>query len=234
MTLNDIELFTGARIEESWRPFFEDELKKDYFPVLLQKVEQAYAAGRCYPAKENIFRAFALTAQSTIKGVLLGQDPYHGENQAMGLAFSVPDGVKRPPSLLNIYKELYFEYGYPVVRGGNLISWAQQGLLMLNSVLTVQAGKAASHAGFGWQTFTDNVISYLSAGHNDIFFFLWGNYAKAKKRLITNPACAVFCAAHPSPLAGDAFLHCNCFKEANSFLAAKNKEPINWQIKDCF
>ncbi|MCL2519962.1 MAG: uracil-DNA glycosylase [Spirochaetaceae bacterium] len=225
MTIKNLEDFTENKIEAGWLPFFEDELSKPYFTLLFNKVKEAYNNSRCYPAKTDIFKAFNLTPYQQVKGLLLGQDPYH-TGVATGLAFSVDNGVP-PPSLKNVYDELKLE-GYTVERTGNLEGWAQQGLLMLNSVLTVQAGKAASHSGLGWQQFSDNLISYLNQNNDNIFYFLWGNYAKAKAALVTNPSHSIFTATHPSPLAGTSFLRNGCFNKANQFLTKIGKEPLDW------
>ena len=165
-----------------------------------------------------------------VKVVILGQDPYHNPGEAMGLSFSVPDGVRTPPSLKNIFKEIETDLGIRMSGRPNLEAWARQGVLLLNSILTVEAGRAASHRGIGWEEFTDAVIQYLSAHCEGIVFLLWGNFAKAKAALIDTARHHVLTAAHPSPLAGGAFFGCRHFSKTNQILAQEGKTPINWQL----
>lgn len=183
-----------------------------------------------YPPGGLIFRAFELTPVPDVKVVILGQDPYHNPGEAMGLSFSVPQGVHTPPSLRNIFREVETDLGIRLSGCPNLEGWARQGVLLLNSILTVEGGFAASHRGKGWEMFTDAVISYLSAHREGIVFLLWGNYAKAKASLIDTSRHHVLLAAHPSPLAGGAFFGCRHFSRANEILLAEGKTPINWQI----
>ena len=183
-----------------------------------------------YPPGSLIFRAFDLTPVPQVKVVILGQDPYHNPGEAMGLSFSVPDGVRTPPSLKNIFKEIETDLGIRMSGRPNLEGWARQGVLLLNSILTVEAGRAASHRGIGWEEFTDAVIRYLSANCNGIVFLLWGNFAKAKAALIDSSRHHVLQAAHPSPLAGGAFFGCRHFSQTNNLLMQEGKTPINWQL----
>lgn len=179
----------------------------------------------------DIFNAFRYTPYADVKAVILGQDPYHGAGQAHGLCFSVKEGVQPPPSLVNIFKELNADLGVSVPKSGCLVKWAQSGVLMLNSVLTVREGIAGSHRGKGWETFTDSVIGMLNERQKPIVFILWGNYAKSKKPLITSERHLVLTAAHPSPLsATSGFFGCRHFSKTNAFLAANGIEQINWEL----
>ncbi len=216
---------------------FEELIKvestKDYYNRLIEFIDLEYSKYEIYPAKQNIFEAFKLTPLEEVKVVVLGQDPYHGENEAHGLAFSVNKGVKLPPSLKNIYKELQNEFGYDIPNHGCLESLAKQGVLFLNSVLTVKKDKPASHKNKGWEIFTDNVISYLNNNDEPIVFMLWGNYAKEKEKLITNEKHLILKSVHPSPFsARNGFFGCNHFKEANRFLVNNNIQEINWKIEN--
>jgi len=220
-----------VKIEQSWKDALAGEFEKPYFASLVRFLHEEKAAGKViYPPGSLIFRAFDLTPVDQVKVVILGQDPYHNPGEAMGLSFSVPDGVRMPPSLRNIYKEIETDLGIHMSMRPNLESWARQGVLLLNSFLTVEAGKAASHRDIGWQSFTDAVISYLSAHGEGIVFLLWGNFAKNKAALIDATRHHVLTAAHPSPLAGGAFFGCKHFSKTNQFLVSEGKTPINWQI----
>lgn len=220
-----------VKIEASWKDALAGEFEKPYFASLVRFLHQEKAAGKViYPPGSLIFRAFELTPVDQVKVVILGQDPYHNPGEAMGLSFSVPDGVRMPPSLRNIYREIETDLGIRMSGRPNLESWARQGVLLLNSFLTVEAGKAASHRDIGWQEFTDAVIRYLSAHGNGIVFLLWGNFAKAKAALIDTSRHHVLTAAHPSPLAGGAFFGCRHFSQTNQILVSEGKTPINWQI----
>lgn len=220
-----------VRIEQSWKQALQGEFDKPYFAALARFLHQEKDAGKqIYPPGRLIFRAFELTPVDQVKVVILGQDPYHEYGQAMGLSFSVPDNVPAPPSLKNIFKEIENELGIRMSGRPNLENWARQGVLLLNSILTVESGHAASHRGIGWQEFTDAVISYLSANREGIVFLLWGNYARSKKALIDTNRHYVLEAAHPSPLAGGAFFGCGHFKKTNEILVAEGKDPINWQL----
>ena len=220
-----------VKIESSWKSALSGEFEKPYFAELVRFLHQEKGAGKViYPPGSQIFRAFDLTPVDQVKVVILGQDPYHNPGEAMGLSFSVPDGVRMPPSLRNIYKEIETDLGIRMSGRPNLESWARQGVLLLNSFLTVEAGRAASHRDIGWQEFTDAVIRYLSAHCSGIVFLLWGNFAKAKASLIDTTRHHVLMAAHPSPLAGGAFFGCRHFSQTNQILVSEGKTPINWQI----
>ena len=220
-----------VKIEQSWKSALAAEFGKPYFEQLVRFLHAEKAAGKViYPPGGLIFRAFELTPVPDVKVVILGQDPYHNPGEAMGLSFSVPQGVRTPPSLRNIFREVETDLGIRLSGCPNLEGWARQGVLLLNSILTVEGGFAASHRGKGWETFTDAVISYLSAHREGIVFLLWGNYAKAKASLIDTSRHHVLLAAHPSPLAGGAFFGCRHFSRANEILLAEGKTPINWQI----
>ena len=220
-----------VKIESSWKAALAGEFEKPYFAALVRFLHQEKEAGKkIYPPGSLIFRAFELTPVSEVKVVILGQDPYHNPGEAMGLSFSVPDGVRMPPSLRNIYQEIGQDLGIRMSGSPNLEKWARQGVLLLNSILTVEAGKAASHRGIGWQEFTDAVIRYLSDNCNGIVFLLWVNFAKAKASLIDTSRHHVLTAAHPSPLAGGAFFGCRHFSRTNQILLSEGKTPIDWQI----
>ena len=220
-----------VRIEESWKQALQSEFDKPYFAGLVSFLHGEKAAGQTiYPPGGQIFRAFELTPVNQLKVVILGQDPYHGPGQAMGLSFSVPDGVAAPPSLRNIFKEIESDLGIRMSGRPNLESWARQGVLLLNSVLTVRASQPTSHSKIGWQEFTDAVIKYISDNCNGIVFMLWGNFARSKKALIDTSRHYVLEAAHPSPLAGGAFFGCRHFSKANEILLNEHKNPINWQL----
>ena len=220
-----------VRIEQSWKEALAPEFGKPYFEQLVRFLHSEKAAGKViYPPGSQIFRAFDLTPVDQVKVVILGQDPYHNPGEAMGLSFSVPDGVRTPPSLKNIFKEIETDLGIRMSGRPNLEGWARQGVLLLNSILTVEAGRAASHRGIGWEPFTDAVIQYLSANREGIVFLLWGNFAKAKAVLIDSSRHHVLQAAHPSPLAGGAFFGCRHFSQTNNILLSEGKTPINWQL----
>jgi uracil-DNA glycosylase len=220
-----------VRIEQSWKDALAPEFEKPYFASLVRFLHAEKAAGKViYPPGSLIFRAFDLTPVDQVKVVILGQDPYHNPGEAMGLSFSVPDGVRMPPSLRNIFQEIEADLGIRMSGRPNLEAWARQGVLLLNSILTVEGGRAASHRNIGWQEFTDAVIRYLSDYGNGIVFLLWGNFAKAKSALIDSSKHHVLMAAHPSPLAGGAFFGCRHFSRTNQILMAEGKTPINWQI----
>ncbi len=220
-----------VRIEQGWKDALAPEFGKPYFEQLVRFLHQEKAAGKViYPRGSQIFRAFELTPPERVKVVVLGQDPYHNPGEAMGLSFSVPDGVRMPPSLRNIFAEIEQDLGIRMSGRTNLESWARQGVLLLNSILTVEAGKAASHRNIGWQEFTDAVIRTLQDRSEGVVFLLWGNFAKAKASLINPTRHHVLLAAHPSPLAGGAFFGCRHFSKTNQILIAEGKEPIDWQL----
>lgn len=219
------------KINDDWKEFLKEEFNKNYFLEIKKRYIQALNNNAIiYPPANLTFNAFNLTPLDGLKIVLLGQDPYHQPNQAMGLSFSVPYGVKIPPSLLNIYKELKTDLGIEPSKSGDLSSWAKQGILLLNSILSVEAGKPASHSSWGWQEFSDAVISKLSLEKSGLIFMLWGNYAKSKKALIDTNKHFILEAAHPSPLARTGFLGCKHFSKANEILRNLGRNPINWQL----
>ena len=197
---------------------------------LLQKVKQMRDEQVIYPPQEDILNALAWTPPQDVRVVILGQDPYHGPGQAMGLSFSVPADVTAPPSLKNIFKEIETDLGIRMSGCPDLRKWAEQGVLLLNAVLTVRCGEPASHSRIGWQEFTDAVIRYLSDNREGIVFLLWGNYARSKKNLIDTSRHTVLEAAHPSPLARGAFFGCRHFSRTNEILTAEGKTPIDWQL----
>lgn len=217
----------------NWETFNENEKSKEYYNDLYDFVKKEYETTTCYPPFEKILNALNLTPYDDVKCVILGQDPYHEPNQAMGLSFSVEPGVTIPRSLQNIYKELHDELGCYIPNNGDLTKWAKQGVLLLNSVLTVRAHKAASHADHGWETYTDAILSELNKKDTPIVFLLWGNFARSKKTLITNPKHLILEATHPSPFsASSGFFGCNHFKKCNDYLATNGLSPIDWQIEN--
>ena len=220
-----------VRIESSWKEALAGEFDKPYFVSLVRFLRAEKAAGSTiYPPGSQIFRAFDLTPVDKVKVVILGQDPYHGPGQAHGLSFSVPVGVPAPPSLKNIFKEIETDLGVQMSGCPNLESWARQGVLLLNAVLTVRGGEAASHGKIGWQEFTDAVIKYISDNCEGVVFMLWGNFARTKAELIDASRHVVLQAAHPSPLARGAFFGCRHFSRANAALTASGRTPIDWQL----
>lgn len=212
-----------------WDALLAPEYDKPYYQALRAFLIGEYRSGRyrIFPPMDDLFAAFRLTDYKDVKVVILGQDPYHGAGQAHGLCFSVRDGVEIPPSLLNIYKELKDELGIPVPSTGDLTPWAKRGVLLLNSVLTVREGQAGSHRGKGWETFTDRAISLVNEKDEPVCFLLWGNYAKSKKPLITNPRHLVLESAHPSPLSCRGFFGCGHFSACNRFLGDR---AIDWRL----
>ena len=220
-----------VKIEESWKELLRDEFEKPYFAEIASNLHAEKAAGvQIFPPGGQIFRAFELTPVDQVKVVILGQDPYHGYGQAMGLSFSVPDGVPAPPSLKNIFKEIESDLGVKMSGSPNLEPWARQGVLLLNAILTVRSGQAASHSGIGWQLFTDAVIRAISDHCEGVVFMLWGRFARSKRELIDTNRHYVLEAAHPSPLAGGAFFGCRHFSQANALLSAQGKAPIDWKL----
>jgi len=218
-----------VKIEESWKQALATEFDKDYFIKLTDFVRGEYLSGKqIYPRASNIFNAFNLCPVDDVKVVIIGQDPYHEPGQAHGLCFSVPDGITPPPSLINIYKEIETDLGRPSSTHGDLTYWAKQGVLLLNSTLTVQAHLAASHAGKGWEQFTDAVISVLSKRKN-IVYMLWGSYAQKKAALVDTSQNLVLKSVHPSPLSAyRGFFGCKHFSSANEYLVQHGKTPIDW------
>ena len=218
-----------VKIEESWKTQLSSQFEQPYFQQLVQFVRAEYAAGTCYPPGSLIFNAFHATPFENVKVVRLGQDPYHDEGQAHGLCFSVNDGVAFPPSLQNIFKEIQQETGAPIPASGNLTRWAHQGVLLLNSLLTVRAHQAGSHQGHGWEQFTDAVISRLNEGREHLVFLLWGSYAIKKGALIDRTRHLVLTSAHPSPLSSyRGFFGNRHFILCNEYLIQHGKQPIIW------
>lgn len=222
-----------VKLNNDWDEKIGREFEKDYYLALRRFLKEEYASTAVYPDMYDLFSALKATPFSKVKVVILGQDPYHEPGQAHGMAFSVKPGVPIPPSLLNMYKELNAELGCTIPKNGYLMSWAHQGVLLLNTVLTVRGGEANSHHGKGWELFTDEIIRQLNMRRDSIIFMLWGNNARKKKELITNPQHYILEAAHPSPLsASRGFMGCGHFKKANEILISNLKSPIDWEIKD--
>lgn len=221
----------SVQIEPGWKAVLHDEFAKPYFTELKNFLKQEKQAGKIiFPPGKLIFNAFELTPFDQVKVVILGQDPYHGPGQAHGLSFSVPAGIVAPPSLKNIYKELHTDLGLEVPTHGNLESWAKQGVLLLNSMLTVRAREAGSHRKKGWENFTDAVIDVLNKEKEGIIFLLWGRYAQDKGALIDRSKHLVLQAPHPSPLARGGFFGSRHFSQTNAYLTSKGKPAINWQV----
>lgn len=221
-----------VKIDESWKEVLHGEFQKPYFQQIAAHLKTEKATGAAiFPPGSLIFNAFNKTPFNKVKVVLLGQDPYHGNGQAMGLSFSVPDGIKPPPSLENIFKELHSDIGMPVPQTGNLTTWAEQGVFLLNAILTVRAKEPASHQKIGWQQFTDKVIQTLSDEKQGIVFMLWGKFAQEKQVLIDATKHHILKAAHPSPFSADkGFFGCRHFSKANELLARQGIDPIDWSL----
>ena len=218
-----------VKIAEDWKQLLQQEFDKPYFEELTRFVRAEYAAGTIFPAGKNIFRAFDKCPLGSLKVVIIGQDPYHGEGQANGLCFSVNDGVQFPPSLQNIFKEIQSDMGTPIPTSGNLDRWAEQGVLLLNSVLTVRAHQAASHAGRGWEKFTDAVVRVIGEQKQGIVYMLWGSYAQKKGQMANPSQNLILKSVHPSPLSVyRGFFGCKHFSQANAYLQSIGKEPIVW------
>lgn len=218
-----------VQIEPSWKNMLAEEFEKGYFKELSENTRTAYLEKTVYPPPKLLFNAFARCPFDAVKVVILGQDPYHGPGQATGLSFSVPDGVKTPPSLRNMYKEIQSDIGTPVPESGNLERWADQGVLLLNATLTVEKGNAGSHQGLGWEQFTDAVIEKISDEKEHVVFMLWGNYARTKRVLIDGDKHLILEASHPSPFSADrGFFGCKHFSKTNKYLKAHDKQPIVW------
>jgi uracil-DNA glycosylase len=222
----------NVQIEDSWKDELKDEFEKPYFGQIVERLKKDRQDGKTiYPPGAQIFNAFAHTPFSKVKVVILGQDPYHGAGQAHGLSFSVPDGVKPPPSLVNIFKEIEDDLGIPAPRSGNLTHWADQGVLLLNASLTVLAGDANSHAQIGWHQFTDAAIRHVSDNKEHVVFMLWGRFAQDKAALIDGTRHLILKAPHPSPFsAHTGFLGCGHFSKANNYLREHGERPINWSL----
>ncbi len=220
-----------VKLGNDWDCLLSDEFKKEYYLNLREFLKEEYSKKIIYPNPNDIFNALKYTSYKNTKVLILGQDPYHGENQAHGFAFSVQKGIKTPPSLLNIYKELNNELGCYIPNNGYLIPWADQGVLLLNTVLTVRAHEANSHKDKGWEILTDKIIETLNERKDPVIFVLWGANARSKKKIITNKTHYILEAPHPSPLSAHrGFFGCNHFIKINKILLELNKEPINWQI----
>ena len=216
-------------MEESWKALLHEEFEKDYFQALVRFVKGEYSTQKIYPPGSLIFSAFDHCALEDLKVVIVGQDPYHGPNQANGLCFSVNDGLRHPPSLQNIFKEIKEDLDKPIPTSGNLKRWADQGVLLLNATLTVRAGQAGSHQNKGWETFTDAVLTCISEEKEGIVFILWGAYAQKKGSIIDELKHNVFKAPHPSPFsANNGFFGCKHFSKTNQYLQNKGLEPISW------
>lgn len=218
-----------VRIAEDWKEILFEEFSKPYFEELVSFVKQEYASGEIFPAGRNIFRAFDKCPFDKLKVVIIGQDPYHGEGQANGLCFSVNEGTPFPPSLKNIFKEVSDDIGTPIPTSGELDRWAEQGVLLLNSVLTVRAHNAASHAGRGWERFTDAVVKAIAERKQGVVYMLWGSYAQRKGSIADSRQNLILHAVHPSPLSAyRGFFGCKHFSQANRYLVSIGKEPIVW------
>lgn len=216
-------------MNNEWDELYYRELPKPYMQALFRFLQDEYAHKTIYPPKNEVFTALRLTPLDQVKVVILGQDPYHGPNQAHGLAFSVNPQCPLPPSLKNIYKELEDEYQTPISRSGDLRDWARQGVLLLNPIMSVEAGRPLSHQNKGWETFTNEILKKLNEENRPIVFILWGNKARSAKRLLNNPNHLVLESAHPSPLsASRGFFGSNCFQKANAFLEAHGVQAIDW------
>lgn len=217
------------KFNNDWDPLFEQEIQKDYLNQINYFLAKEYKTKDIYPAKENIFRAFLTTSLADTKVVILGQDPYHGPGQAQGYSFSVPADFPLPPSLKNIYKEIGREYGLDVNRNGDLSDWASQGVLLLNTILTVERGKPLSHANIGWQQFTNEAIRWINKKEGPVVFLLWGAKAKEAMVHLDNPNHLILTSPHPSPFSFHrGFLGNDHFKQTNDFLIQHNKTPIQW------
>ncbi len=222
-----------SAISNDWLDYLNDEFKKPYYNELYKKVNEEYSQQVVFPPAADIFNAYHLTPLSEVKVVIIGQDPYHNVNQAHGLCFSVKPEVDIPPSLANIYKELHDDMGCKIPNNGYLVKWAKQGVLMLNSVLTVRAHQANSHKGIGWEKFTDATIEALNKQDRPIVYLLWGKPAQDKAKCVNNPKHLLLKAPHPSPLSSyRGFFGCKHFSKTNEFLVKNGLEPIDWQIED--
>ena len=219
-------------IGNTWDSLLNEEVNKEYFKELINYVNNEYKQKTIYPKKTEVFNAFKYTDYNNVKVVILGQDPYHGPNQAEGLSFSVSNEVLKPPSLKNIFKELESDLGIPFPEHNSLKPWAKEGVLLLNAVLTVEEHKPASHANKGWETFTDEIIKILNKKEEPVVFILWGNYAREKKKYITNPIHYIIESSHPSPFsARNGFFGSKPFSKTNEFLKSKGLKEINWNVE---
>ena len=231
MYYNILEVSILVNIGNEWDALLASEFKKDYYLKLREFLKYEYRNFNVYPAMENIFNALRYTSYSDVKAVILGQDPYHGYGQAHGLCFSVQKGVEPPPSLKNIFTELHDDLGIEIPASGELTNWAKNGVLLLNTVLTVRDGMANSHRNMGWEILTDRIISLLNQREKPMAFILWGSPAKAKMPLITNKNHKILTTVHPSPLSAyRGFFGCRHFSKTNEFLIENNIPPINWNL----
>lgn len=218
-------------VGNNWDKILDEEYHKEYFKKIVKFINKEYKEKEIFPPKPRILRALSLTDYDDVKVVILGQDPYHGVGEANGLAFAVSNGVKLPPSLKNIYKELYDDMGIPVSNVGNLECWAKEGVLLLNAVLTVEKDKPASHKNLGWENFTDAIIKKLNEKDTPVVFILWGNFARSKKSFITNPKHLVIESTHPSPFSANyGFFGSKPFSKTNKFLRENNIKEIDWKV----
>jgi len=221
---------TSSLFNNSWDDKLKEEFEKPYFQILNSFIKKERNEFIIYPKEDDVYNALKWTSFENLKVVIIGQDPYHGAHQAHGLSFSVNNGIKTPPSLKNIFKELHSDIGCKLPNHGNLTSWATQGVLLLNTTLTVQSGKPGSHQNKGWETFTDTIIKLISDEKQNCVFLLWGNYAKNKHNLINAQKHLVLEAAHPSPLARGAFFGCKHFSKTNEYLKSHQLNPIDWNL----
>ena len=219
-----------VKLNNDWDELLKEEFQKDYYQKLREFLKIAYRTKTIYPDMYDIFNALKFTPFEQVKVVIVGQDPYINPNEAHGLAFSVQKGARIPPSLFNIFKELNDDLGCYIPSHGCLIDWAKQGVLLLNNVLTVEKSKSRSHAGLGWEIFTDKVLSLINEKHTPVAYLLWGNDAKAKGQFLNNPRHLILTAPHPSPLAGGKFFGCKHFSAANAFLVKNGLEKIMWEL----
>ena len=218
-------------ITKKWDDILKEEYEKDYFYDLLKKLQVEYRDKTVFPPKKEVFKAMRLTDYDDIKVVIIGQDPYHGEGEAEGLSFSVKDGIRKPPSLRNIFQELHDDLGYSEPESGSLVKWAQEGVLLLNAILTVEKDKPLSHKKFGWERFTDEVIKKINEKETPVVFILWGNFARSKKELITNPIHYIIESPHPSPFSARyGFFGSKPFSKTNKFLISKKISPVNFKL----
>jgi len=220
----------NVAMHKSWKPYLMDEFEKSYFKSLVSFVKEQYSNHTCFPPGNQIFNAMEYCHFNDVKVVIIGQDPYHGNGQANGLCFSVNDGIKHPPSLINIFKEIENDLGIPYPKSGNLLRWAKQGVLLLNATLTVRAHEAGSHQGKGWEIFTDAIIKIISENKNNVVFLLWGNYAKKKRKLIDTQKHTILESGHPSPLSANRGLWFGNknFSKTNFLLEQAFEEPVTW------
>ena len=213
----------------NWELFFKEEEQKEYYKKLMDKVDEAYENSVVFPLKDKMYNAFDLTSLENLKVVILGQDPYHGAGQAQGLAFSTPANIKNPPSMVNVLKEIKDDIGNSTCLDGDLTSWAKDGVLLVNAILTVEEGKPKSHHKFGWEIFTDNLIKFISTNCQDIVFILWGSSAIKKEKIIDKSKHHILSGVHPSPLSSyRGFFGCKHFSKTNAILKKIKKKPINW------